>query len=79
MPNNTLKDEVELLNKKLKKDSRIRLEVLAAISKVLRENGVDISTKLLGNLHFTIPTELPKNEQALSIDPGPSPEPSIDP
>ena len=79
MPKASLRDQVDSLNKKLKKDSRARLEVLAAVSKALRDNDIKISTQLLGNLHFTIGSELPKGERALSIDPPTPTGPSVDP
>ena len=51
--------EAQRLRLKLQMDSRLHLEVLAALSKTFRENGEKISNDLLRSLVFAVPDELP--------------------
>lgn len=51
--------EARQLRTKIQMDSRLRLEVLAALSRTFRENGARVSNDLLRSLVFAVPEELP--------------------
>ena len=51
--------EARQLRTKIQMDSRLRLEVLAALSRTFRENGERVSNDLLRSLVFAVPEELP--------------------
>jgi hypothetical protein len=59
MPDDVTGREVRVLRLLLQMNNRLRLEVLAALSRVFREHGVAISDNLFGTLTFAIPDELP--------------------
>jgi|GEM_PF-3712003 len=51
--------EAQRLRVRMQSDSRLRLEVLAALSRTFRENSERVSDDLLRSLVFAIPEELP--------------------
>jgi len=85
MADEKLNDEIKRFRMLLKENPRIRLEIIAAILKVLRDNKVDISDSLLRNLQFATHEEIDPEQLSSSIDPkaeasiDPKAEPSIDP
>lgn len=56
---NDINREVRALRLLLDMNNRLRLETLAALSRVFREHGVAISDDLFGILTFAIPNEIP--------------------
>lgn len=51
-------DEVSRIRMKLKTDGRFRLELLARISQLAREHGVEVSDEVLRNLTLATTDEL---------------------
>ena len=77
----SLSMETQIYNfrEQLRKNARFRLEILAAISEVCRNNSIVLSDELLCNIQFAVPKEISKEVHIHSIDP-PQPEgPAIDP
>lgn len=59
MPDDDARREVRVLRLLLDINNRLRLETLAALSRVFREHGVALSDNLFANLTFALPGELP--------------------
>lgn len=57
--NSELQREVAILRLLFQMNARLRLETLAALSRVFREHGVQITDRLLSSLVFAITDELP--------------------
>jgi hypothetical protein len=66
MPNNDVRREIRTLRLLLDINNRLRLEALAALSRVFRENGIAITDDLFATLTFAIPDELPGNSSIVS-------------
>ena len=73
--------EIEALRLEMQMNNRLRLETLAALSKVFREFGVQITDDLLRSITFAVQEELPGHASfaqptALAVaDEPPSPKP----
>jgi hypothetical protein len=51
--------EIDNLRLRFQMNNRLRLECLAALSKIFREHGENLKDELLSSLVFAIPAELP--------------------
>ncbi|MGN4865159.1 hypothetical protein BK726_11755 [Bacillus thuringiensis serovar londrina] len=78
MDNNLLKQITEL-REEFKKNRFLRVEFVAMLSKLLREHKVKITPTLLANIQLAITEEIPTDQISTSIDPGPTPDPIVDP
>lgn len=56
--------EARRLRLRMQSDNRLRLEVLAALSRTFRENREQVSNDLLRSLVFAVPDELPGEGEA---------------
>lgn len=56
--------EAQRLRVRMQMDNRLRLEVLAALSRTFRENREQVSNDLLRSLVFAVPEELPGEGEA---------------
>jgi hypothetical protein len=61
--------EISKLRLRFQMNNRLRLESLAALSKIFREHGEDLKDELLSSLVFALPLELP-GERAGESDSG---------
>ena len=71
--------EIAILRLRFQMNNRLRLECLAALSKVFREHGEHLSDPVLASLVFALPEELPGERSSWQASPPAGQPPTGDP